>query len=66
STGSDQRVMFPESWSSNLTLVAIQAALAHRSGKSRLDNAFVLIDGAPKSLLIIMVIAWMVAILKRG
>ncbi|MGA3129114.1 MAG: hypothetical protein ABSD13_20670, partial [Candidatus Korobacteraceae bacterium] len=40
----DPRVMFPESWSSNLTLAANQAVLAHRSGKSRLDNAFVLID----------------------
>jgi acyl-CoA synthetase (AMP-forming)/AMP-acid ligase II len=47
SIGSDQRVMFPESWSSNLTLAANQAVLAHRLGKSRLDNAFVLIDGPP-------------------
>jgi hypothetical protein len=47
SIGSDPRVMFPESWSSNLTLAANQAVLAHRLGKSRLDNAFVLIEGHP-------------------
>src|SRR5271165_176361 len=47
STATEQRVMFQSLGPHNPTLASDPAVLAHREGNLALDNAFVLIDGAP-------------------